>query len=153
MFRRYLVPFKAHRLPHVLTDALIIGGGVAGLRAAHEAAKFGDVLLVTKGDLKESNTYFAQGGIASVTTKEDSFESHIQDTMTVACGLGNRAAVETVVRGPRRDEELIEWGRILAGRSMSSLAIDGQRRVVIRYTRIIFACATDVRRGASWRIA
>ncbi|MGN6368483.1 MAG: L-aspartate oxidase [Phycisphaerae bacterium] len=111
MFRRYLVPFKAHRLPHVLTDALVIGGGVAGLRAALEAARFGDVLLVTKGDLKESNTYYAQGGIASVTTKEDSFESHIQDTMTVACGLGNRAAVETVVReAPARIEELVEWG-------------------------------------------
>ncbi|HUO10033.1 MAG TPA: L-aspartate oxidase [Phycisphaerae bacterium] len=111
MFRRYLVPFKAHRLPHVLTDALIIGGGVAGLRAALEAAKFGDVLLITKGDLKESNTYYAQGGIATVTTKEDSFESHIADTMTVACGLGNRAAVETVVReAPARIQELIEWG-------------------------------------------
>ena len=111
MFRRYLVPFKAHRLPHVLTDAFIIGGGVAGLRAALEAARFGDVLLVTKGDLKESNTYYAQGGIATVTTKEDSFESHIADTMTVACGLGNRAAVETVVReAPARIQELIDWG-------------------------------------------
>ncbi len=111
MFRRYLVPFKAHRLPHVLTDAFIIGGGVAGLRAALEAARFGDVLLVTKGDLKESNTYYAQGGIATVTAKEDSFESHIADTMTVACGLGNRAAVETVVReAPARIQELIDWG-------------------------------------------
>ena len=111
MFRRYLVPFKAHRLPHVLTDAFIIGGGVAGLRAALEAARFGDVLLVTKGDLKESNTYYAQGGIATVTTKEDSFESHIADTMTVACGLGNPAAVETVVReAPARIQELIDWG-------------------------------------------
>ncbi len=111
MFRRYLAPFKANRLPHVLTDALVIGGGVAGLRAALEAAKFGDVLLLTKTDLKESNTYYAQGGIATVWKAGDSFESHIADTMTVACGLGNRAAVETVVReAPARIQELIEWG-------------------------------------------
>ncbi len=111
MFRRYLVPFKAHRLPHVLTDALVIGGGVAGLRAALEAANYGDVLLITKSELKESNTYYAQGGIATVSTSVDSFESHIADTMTVACGLGNRAAVETVVRdAPARIQELIEWG-------------------------------------------
>ncbi len=111
MFRRYLIPFKAHRLPHVLTDALVIGGGVAGLRAALAAAEFGEVLLVTKTDLKESNTYYAQGGIATVWKTEDSFESHISDTMTVACGLGNLAAVETVVReAPARIQELIEWG-------------------------------------------
>jgi len=111
MFRRYLVPFKANRLPHVFTDALVIGGGVAGLRAALAASDFGDVFLVTKTDLKESNTYYAQGGIATVWKPEDSFESHIQDTMTVACGLGNRAAVETVVRdAPERIRELIEWG-------------------------------------------
>ena len=70
MFRRYLVPFKAHRLPHVLTDALVIGGGVAGLRAGLEAAEYGDVLLVTKAELRESNTYYAQEGIASVTTPQ-----------------------------------------------------------------------------------
>ncbi len=111
MFRRYLVPFKAHRLPHVLTDALVIGGGVAGLRAASEAALYGDVLLVTKADLRESNTFYAQGGIASVTAADDSFESHIADTLNVACGLGNREAIETVVRdAPARIQELVEWG-------------------------------------------
>jgi L-aspartate oxidase len=111
MFRRYLVPFKANRLPHVLTDALVIGGGVAGLRAALAAADFGEVLLVSKTELKESNTYYAQGGIATVWKAEDSFESHIADTMTVACGLGNRAAIEVVVRdAPDRIKELIDWG-------------------------------------------
>src|ERR1035437_3539076 len=113
MFRRYLVPFKAHRLPHVLTDALVIGGGVGGLPAALAAANFGEpssahggggkceVLLLTKTELKESNTYYAQGGIATVMregAKGDSFESHIADTITVACGLGNLAAIDTVVR-------------------------------------------------------
>src|SRR4051812_7207858 len=118
MFRRYLVPFKANRLPHVLTDALVIGGGVGGLRAALAAANCGqgkaggcEVLLVTKTELKESNTYYAQGGIASVSAKEDSFESHIADTVTVACGLGNLAAIDTVVRdAPARIQELVEWG-------------------------------------------
>jgi L-aspartate oxidase len=111
MFRRYLVPFKAHRLPLVLTDALVIGGGVAGLRAALAVAESGEVLLVTKTELKESNTYYAQGGIATVWKQGDSFESHIQDTMSVACGLGHKAAVETVVReAPERIRELIEWG-------------------------------------------
>jgi L-aspartate oxidase len=111
MFRRYLIPFKAHRLPHVLTDALVIGSGVAGLRSALAAAEFGDVLLVTKSEFKECNTYYAQGGIATVWKSEDSFESHIADTLTVACGLANRAAVETVVReAPDRIRELIDWG-------------------------------------------
>ncbi|HVT79821.1 MAG TPA: FAD-dependent oxidoreductase, partial [Phycisphaerae bacterium] len=111
MFRRYLVPFKANRLPLVLTDALVIGGGVAGLRAALAAAEFGEVLLVSKTELKESNTYYAQGGIATVWKAEDSFESHIEDTMKVACGLGNREAVEIVVReAPERIRELIDWG-------------------------------------------
>jgi L-aspartate oxidase len=114
MFRRYLVPFKAHRLPHVLTDALVIGGGVAGLRAALAAAEHGgggEVLLVTKTELKESNTYYAQGGIATVWKPVDSFESHIEDTVQVACGLGNRGAIETTVReAPERIRELIDWG-------------------------------------------
>src|SRR5271167_1533732 len=111
MIRRYLVPFRAHRLPHVLTDALVIGGGVGGLRAGLEAARFGDVVLLTKSALQESNTFYAQGGIASVMAPEDSFESHIRDTMTAACGLGNPEAVKTVVHeAPQRIEELIQWG-------------------------------------------
>ncbi len=111
MIRRYLVPFKAHRLPHVLTDALIIGGGVAGLRAALAVAEHGDVLLVTKDHLRESNTFYAQGGIATVMKSEDSFDSHITDTMNAACGLGFLPAVQTVVReAPQRIQELIEWG-------------------------------------------
>lgn len=109
--RRYLVPFKAHRLPQVLTDVLVVGGGVAGMRAAIEAARYGDVLLVTKNQLTESNTWYAQGGIATVMTSDDSFESHMQDTLAAACGLGSTPAVEVVVReAPARIQELIDWG-------------------------------------------
>ncbi|HMD54435.1 MAG TPA: FAD-dependent oxidoreductase, partial [Phycisphaerae bacterium] len=111
MNRRYLYPFKTNRLPQVLTDVLVIGGGVAGLRAAIAASEGHEVLLITKQQLSESNTYYAQGGIASVMQADDSFQSHIDDTMKVACGLGDRAAVETVVReAPARIEELIRWG-------------------------------------------
>lgn len=109
--RRYLVPFKAHRLSSVLTDALVIGSGVAGLRAAVEAARHGDVLLVSKDKLTESNTYYAQGGIATVMQPDDTFAAHIHDTTLAACGLGNPAAIQTVVEeGPARIRELLEWG-------------------------------------------
>ena len=138
MFRRYLVPFKASRLPHVLTDCLVIGGGVAGLRAGLAAADFGDVLLLTKTDLKESNTYYAQGGIATVWKPEDSFESHINDTLTVACGLGDRAAIETVVRdAPAHIEELIQWGANFDRETGGDLSIG--REGGHSYARIIHA--------------
>jgi L-aspartate oxidase len=95
----------------MLTDAVVIGGGVGGLRASLEAARYGDVVLVTKNALQESNTYYAQGGIATVMAPDDTFESHIQDTMKAACGIGNPAAVDTVVReAPACIEELIAWG-------------------------------------------
>ncbi len=111
MNRRYLLPFKTRRLPQIHTDILIIGGGLAGLRAAAAAAESLDVLVVSKHQLSESNTYYAQGGIAGVMRADDSFHSHIEDTLTVACGIGDRPAVETVVReGPARIEELIRWG-------------------------------------------
>ena len=85
MNRRYLLPFKTKRLPQIHTDVLVIGGGVAGLRAAAAAAgEAMDVLVVSKHQLSESNTYYAQGGIASVMQADDSFQSHIEDTLTVA---------------------------------------------------------------------
>ena len=93
------------------TDFLVIGSGIAGLSFAIEASKYGKVAIITKKELMESNTNLAQGGIAAVLDKNDSFESHINDTLRVGFGLCNREAVETLVRnGPRAINWLIEQG-------------------------------------------
>lgn len=110
--RRYLVPFHAARLPQRFTDVLVIGGGVAGLRAAIAAADAGaEVLLLTKDTIAESNTWYAQGGIAAVLQPLDSYESHIADTEKGGAGLCDDKAVRIVIEeGPRRVLELLEWG-------------------------------------------
>ena len=93
------------------SDVLVIGSGIAGLVAALRCARFGDVLLVTKDQLPESSSRYAQGGIASVWSPEDSFESHAADTLAAGAGLCHREVVETVVRdGPERVRELIALG-------------------------------------------
>jgi L-aspartate oxidase len=110
--RRYLIPFNAARLPQQFTDVLVIGGGVAGLRAAIAAADGGaDVLLLTKDTVAESNTWYAQGGIAAVLQPLDSTESHVHDTLIGGAGLCDEKAVHIVVEeGPKRVLELLEWG-------------------------------------------
>ncbi|NLX59060.1 MAG: L-aspartate oxidase [Phycisphaerae bacterium] len=113
--RRYLVGFDTSTLPQIFTDCLVIGGGVAGLRVALEVAEAGPdvrVTLATKTELLESNSYYAQGGIAAVTDPvEDSPEKHRADTLATACGLADEAIVEMVVgEGPDRIRDLIDWG-------------------------------------------
>jgi L-aspartate oxidase len=110
--RRYLVPFKAARLPQQFTDVLVIGGGVAGLRGAIAAADGGaDVLVLTKDTVDESNTWYAQGGIAAVLQPLDSIESHVSDTEVGGAGLCDDATVRIVVEeGPQRVLELLTWG-------------------------------------------
>jgi L-aspartate oxidase len=110
--RRYLVPFKAARLPQQFTDVLIIGGGVAGLRAAiAAAAASAEVLLLTKDTIDQSNTWYAQGGIAAVLQPADSIESHVNDTKIGGAGLCDDEAVRiTVEEGPKRVLELLSWG-------------------------------------------
>ena len=110
--RRYLIPFKASRLPQQFTDVLVIGGGVAGLRAAIAAADGGaEVLLLSKDTIDESNTWYAQGGIAAVLQPTDSFESHVHDTEIGGAGLCDDEAVRIVIEeGPARVLELLEWG-------------------------------------------
>ena len=93
------------------TDVLIIGSGIAGLFTALKVSEFADVIIATKKDKSESNTNYAQGGIASVMDAHDSFEKHIQDTLTAGAGLCSRSAVEiTVTEGPDRVWDLVKIG-------------------------------------------
>jgi L-aspartate oxidase len=92
-------------------DFLVLGSGIAGLTFALKVAPRGRVAIVTKKDRAESNTNYAQGGIASVTSKTDSFESHVRDTLTAGAGLCKESVVRTIVEeGPARIAELIALG-------------------------------------------
>ena len=92
-------------------DFLILGSGVAGLFSALKAARYGRVLIVTKKGAEECNTRYAQGGIACVTDKDDSFESHLRDTLTAGAGLCHPEVVRQIVTaGPARLRELIDYG-------------------------------------------
>lgn len=93
-------------------DFIVIGSGIAGMSFAMKVAHKGRVALICKAGLEEANTYFAQGGIASVTNlKVDNFEKHIEDTMIAGDWISDRNAVEKVVReAPTQIEELINWG-------------------------------------------
>ncbi|KAF0158984.1 MAG: L-aspartate oxidase [Syntrophaceae bacterium] len=95
----------------IKTDFLIIGSGIAGLSLAIKVAGLGSVAIVTKKEKSESNTNYAQGGIAAVTDKTDSFEEHIRDTLDCGAGLCNHDVVEFVIReAPPRIQELVAWG-------------------------------------------
>ena len=92
-------------------DFLVIGSGIAGLSFALNAAKHGTVIIITKKDDKESNTNYAQGGIASVLAKNDSFNTHIKDTLEAGAGICHEEAVKYMVKeGPHAINRLIEIG-------------------------------------------
>jgi len=109
--RHCLTHFSSRALPHIFTDVLVIGGGVAGLRAAIAASEYGTVTLLTKENVEESNTTYAQGGVAVALAEEDSVELHARDTITTGCGLCDDETVHVVTgAGPDCVRELIDWG-------------------------------------------
>lgn len=109
--RRYLIPFRATLLPQIFTDTLVIGGGVAGLRAAISAREHGDVIVAAKGGIKDSNTYWAQGGVCVVVDEEDSIDDHVRDTVIAGAGLCDEPIVRQVASAAKaRIDELTGWG-------------------------------------------
>jgi L-aspartate oxidase len=108
---RYLVRFHPKRISHVFTDVLIVGSGIAGLRAALEIPADLNVIVVSKDVLAQSNSAYAQGGIAGAMDPVDDTSSHAADTMAAGKGLCDEKIVDLVVgEAPERIQELIEWG-------------------------------------------
>ncbi|TVY06782.1 L-aspartate oxidase [Paenibacillus cremeus] len=111
MIPRYLVDVDLQALPHIHTDVIVIGAGIAGLFTALKASETHKVLMVTKKSLLDSNTRYAQGGIAAVISDEDSPEYHYQDTLIAGAGLCSSSAVDVLVHeGPAGVTDLIRMG-------------------------------------------
>lgn len=136
---RRLLTLDARRVPAYRFDVLIVGGGAAGASGALAAAGRGaSVAVLTKGDLSESNTLYAQGGMAAVLSEEDSVEAHMADTLEVGCGLGDPGVVEHVVRaGPAAVEQLLSLGARFDRRGDGSLELS--REGGHQHPRIIHA--------------
>lgn len=93
------------------TDFVVIGSGIAGLNFALEASKYGEVYILTKKDAMESNTNYAQGGIAAVLDKTDSYESHLEDTLRTGCYHNDLKATQYLIKnGPAMIKKLLELG-------------------------------------------
>ncbi|MFO0962312.1 MAG: L-aspartate oxidase [Phycisphaerales bacterium] len=129
--RRLLIPFRSTLLPQIFTDTLVIGTGVAGLRACVEAARHGDVILLAKEAVDLSNTSWAQGGIAAVLSGTDTLRSHVEDTLEAGAGLCERTAVEALVaEGAEEVAQLMEWGMRVdrAADGSPALGLEGGHR-------------------------
>ena len=110
-FARYLVDLDLGSVPELWAPVLVIGSGIAGLSAALAAAEKRRVVVIAKEELVETATNYAQGGIAAVLSRNDTFESHIEDTLRAGQGLCEREAVEILVRdGAARCQDLIDMG-------------------------------------------
>ncbi len=109
--KRFLVSTDLSMVPSIKTDVLVIGSGVAGLSAALAAAETSQVMLVTKSELAESASRYAQGGIAAALNDDDSVEMHVNDTLAAGQGICKKDAVGLLVsEGIERCRELIDWG-------------------------------------------
>ncbi len=110
-YARYLVDLDLGSVPELWAPVLVIGSGIAGLSAALAAAKDRRVVLISKEEINETATNYAQGGIAAVLSRDDSFESHVEDTLIAGQGLCEKDAVELLVSdGALRCQELIDMG-------------------------------------------
>ena len=111
---RHLVRFHPKRVPHMFTDVLVLGAGIAGIRAALAAQAVDpglETVVISKDALRESNSAYAQGGIAGVLDPEDDFAHHAADTIAAGKGLCDPEIVELVIReAPERIEELVQYG-------------------------------------------
>ncbi|MFC5468552.1 L-aspartate oxidase [Cohnella suwonensis] len=111
MIPRYVVDFDLDKLPRIETDVIVIGAGIAGLYTALKASETKRVLMITKKSLFDSNTRYAQGGIAAVISDEDSPDFLAQDTLIAGAGLCEAEAVDVLVHeGPQGVQELIRYG-------------------------------------------
>ncbi|HLA99901.1 MAG TPA: FAD-dependent oxidoreductase, partial [Bacteroidota bacterium] len=116
-------------------DFIVIGSGIAGLSFALDAAALGSVLILTKKSSADSNTNYAQGGIAAVLSADDSFRLHIEDTLSAGVGLCHPDAVDVLVReGPARVRELMDRGvEFTSANGRLELGLEGghsRRRIV-----------------------
>lgn len=122
------------------TDFLLIGSGIGGLTFALKVADYGTVAIVTKKSDQESNTNYAQGGIAAVVSDKDSFQSHIEDTLMAGAGLCRRKVVEEVVRrGPECIQQLAEWGTHFSAREGDDKSLALGREGGHSHARIVHA--------------
>lgn len=111
MIEQFLIDVELRRIPSLSPDVLIVGSGIAAISAAIVAAEHASVLIVTKSQLQESNTYYAQGGVAVALDPSDETEAHLHDTLIAGAGLCDEDAVRKLVtEGPQRVRELIDWG-------------------------------------------
>ncbi len=108
---RYLSNFDTDKLEKSFYDVIIVGSGIAGLSAALKACGIFKTLLITKGDVKETTTWYAQGGVAGAISEKDSPALHFKDTVEAGDGLCDKKAVKVLVsEGPLRIKELVEMG-------------------------------------------
>ena len=122
---RFLLPFESSGVPQIFCDVLVVGSGVAGQSGALEAARAGArVIVLTKDDRLESNTYYAQAGIAAALDPADSLEGHVADTLEAGAGLCHEDVVRAVVEaGPGAvkwlETEGLDFDRTVTGGGIS----------------------------------
>ncbi len=113
MFQRYLIDPSFSQKKYDYCDCIVIGSGIAGLSTAIRISEYGDVKVITKSNLSESTTWYAQGGIAAAIKKPDEWKSHYEDTIVAGQGLSDSDAVSKLVKtAPKMIEDLFELGII-----------------------------------------